>query len=795
MQRFLLPLALLALGGVVSSESWIPQAEAKDQKYVATAVFIEDYLLIRGVPGDKFRQQIRRWQQETGIPLSIRKNGNHWVLWIDSSAGEDIKGRLKRLGQEASLRLEAYKPPRIDGLLSEDVWQLAPAITHFTQREPQEGQPATERTEVRILYDRNNLYLGIMCYDSEPRRIIATEMRRDARLRDNDSFEILLDTYLDRRNAFYFATNPRGVRRDALITDEGKDINDDWDCIWEVKARIGPQGWSAEIALPFHQLRFPKQKELVWGVNFGRRIRRKREEVYWVPVPRDFGFRGFMRVSNAGLLTGLRGLQVSRHVEVKPYNLGGWQQDLTQMPILRKTPLKAGLDIKVSLATNLTLDVTYRTDFAQVESDPERVNLTRFSLYYPEKRDFFLEGAGVFQFGLRKFRFRGPPDNQLFYSRRIGLHNGEEVPILGGIKLTGKTGAYTLGLIGMVTQPVDDIPRTAFAVLRIKRDILQRSGVGMLFTGKQSLETGSYNRALGFDLSLSPSPWAKLNGYAAQTWTPGLSGQNRAFGLNFRYQTDRWNTTFSLEDIGDNFNPEMGFYRRVGIRKWQWDFDWSPRPRWEVIRQIFVGPEVTYITNQQSILETRVLRLGGALILERGGFLHVGIEQTYDRLFSPFNIYGDIKIPMGVHTFSYVNLGFNSDRSKPLAGSLRFEGGQFYTGHKQSYRLEGVVRPTAHFRWDILYDFNRVMLPQGNFRTHVMSTRLTYSLTTELYAKLYLQWNDSRQLISSNFLLHYIFRPGSDFYLVYNQSWRTEAHTLQTQNWTLLAKITYLWNF
>jgi hypothetical protein len=425
-------------------------------------------------------------------------------------------------------------PVRVDGLLQEPAWRSAPVVGDFVQKEPQEGAPASERTEVRILYDDANLYIGVVCFDGDPSRIVAREMRRDIELTNEDMFEVIIDTFHDHRNAFLFAVNPLGARRDALIRDEGGSLNVDWDGIWTVRTHRDSAGWSAEIAIPFTTLRFRDSDEQNWGINFARLIARKREEIYWTPILRSYGWLGRFKTSYFGHLAGLRRLRQGTRVQAMPYVIGGGKKEDRPEPFLGTANL--GLDLKLRLTSNITGDLTVNTDFAQVEADQERFNLTRFDLFFPEKREFFLEGADIFRFGER-FQEHEPPSTLLFFSRTIGLsEDGREIPVLGGLKVTGKAGPYTLGLLDILTDRTSydedgeriDIRRANNAVVRLKRDIFAKSSVGIMVLSKDAVGGGGtdFNRAGGLDFNLAFGESIRAGGFLAKTFSPGLRGRD-----------------------------------------------------------------------------------------------------------------------------------------------------------------------------------------------------------------------------------------------------------------------------
>ncbi|MEW6455638.1 MAG: DUF5916 domain-containing protein [Acidobacteriota bacterium] len=495
----------------------------------------------------------------------------------------------------------------IDGRLDEKEWEKAVVVDRFIQREPREGEPVSERTEVCIMYDDDNLYIGFRCLDREVSKIVANEMRRDIDLLNNDCIEIYLDTYHDHRSAFYFCTNPLGAQRDGIIMadvpDEGQ--NWDWNGVWENASSIDNAGWTAEISIPFKTLRFHKSEDIIWGINLSRYIPRKREEAFFSPILRDYGYWGKYRVSAYGHLTGIRDLRQPKKLELKPYTLTGVQSDFIESHNYDRR-LNFGIDLKYHLTSNLTMDISWNTDFAQVEADQEQVNLTRFELFFPEKRDFFLEGASIFRFGERTF---SPviPASVLFFSRRIGLsEDNRPIPLLGGLKMTGKTGGFNLGFLNITakrtsyTNDNDEyiaIPRTNFSVLRVKKDILTNSFMGFIGLNKDSLDGKDFNRGVGIDANIFLSRNAQISGFLAKTFSLEKNRNDFAAYGDFFYNDDLWTIFLSQNTIQDNFNPEMGFMPRTGIRKTQINFGISPRPKILNIRQVSFFNDFNYFAN------------------------------------------------------------------------------------------------------------------------------------------------------------------------------------------------------
>ena len=412
-----------------------------------------------------------------------------------------------------ALQAEAYRTYQsveIDGELTEADWQKATPIRQFIQFEPDAGAPLTEATEVRILYDDRHIYFGFVCSEPDRAKIIANKMRRDTMLWDNDNVFVLLDTYNDRRSGFFFRVNPLGAREDVAIMESGDSRNENWNAVWDSKAKINGDNWTTEISIPFSQLRFKDEETLAWGLNLGRTIQKNQEEGTWAPVPAAYTFLARYRTTDLGTLTGLSGISQRRNIEFLPYLLPGVARTEEEGTI---GVLDFGADMKVSVTSNLTADLTVNTDFAQVEADREQANLTRFSLFFPEKRQFFLEGAGLFDFGIPRTSFNAPPPLLLFYSRRIGIEEGHAIPILGGGKVTGKVGGFGVGLLNVLTdkyatdatEDVDavDVDRTNYSVLRVKRDLFTGSSLGVIAINKQGLD--AHNRATGVDFIYRPN--------------------------------------------------------------------------------------------------------------------------------------------------------------------------------------------------------------------------------------------------------------------------------------------------
>ena len=704
-------------------------------------------------------------------------------------------------------RAEAYRTFQsieIDGDFNETDWQQAKPINRFVQTEPDEGVPITESTEVRILYDEKNIYFGFTCSSSHRDNIVANEMRRDAEnLRENDNVFILLDTYNDKRNGVFFRINPLGAMQDIALTNSGDSQNRSWDAVWDCRSKINDTHWTTEIAIPFSQLRFNRSDSMVWGANFGRTIRQKKEEATWVPVSRQYGSRSKYRTANLGSLVGLAGITPSRRLEVLPYVLPGVNRIEGDEGIDSKFDI--GLDLKYGLTSNLTADLTLNTDFAQVEADQEQVNLTRFSLYFPEKRPFFLEGAGLFDFGIPRPSFFNPPPLLLFYSRRIGLEEGYAIPIMGGSKITGKVGPYGIGLLNVLTDEfhtdssvtdeddIVDLSRTNYSVLRVTRDLFSGSSIGAIAINKQ--DTDTYNRAGGLDFAYRPNDSIDVRGLWARTYEEDVSVKNDAmyFGSTWRNSLLQFNGTYTF--IGENFNPEVGFVRRQGSRRFRGQMRFTPWPRKFGIRRIFMGPEVDYILNQDDELETREFSLTNWFQLEQGSWVNVEIRRTSEFLDEEFEIRDGVIIPIDDYDLTTFRTMIDTDEGRKISGRFGANYGTFFGGTNRGFDVQANFKPSGRLAFETQYQFNRVDLPnEAPFNVNIFGSRIVYSFTTTLFAKLFAQWNSDDEVISTNFLLNYIYRPGSDFYLVFNQIYDSDGTKTALEESTVVAKMTYWWN-
>ena len=707
-----------------------------------------------------------------------------------------------------------YQSIEIDGDLTEEDWQNAEVINQFVQIEPYEGEIGSEAMEVRVLYDNENIYFGFTCFDSEISKLVANEMRRDSRdLHENDTVFLILDTYNDQRSGFFFRMNALGAIQDRAVTNSGDTLNRDWDAVVECKSKINDTYWTSELSIPFSQLRFKKSEQIVWGMNTGRELARNQEEMIWTPVPASYGGMAKYRTANMGRLVGLSDVAPSRNLEVLPYVLPGVTQiNGNDAGLETEGKFKIGFDAKYGITSNLTTDITYNTDFAQVEADEEQVNLTRFSLFFPEKRPFFLEGAGLFDFGVPRTSYRRPPPMLLFYSRRIGLAEGNAIPIIFGGKASGKVGSYGVGFLNVMTDkyydadpllddPID-IPRTNYSVMRITKDVASGSRIGMIAVNKDEL--GDYNRAGGFDFEYRPNDNMDVRGLWSRTFEPGASGQNDAWYLGANWRRDRFRLEGSYTDINEDFNPAVGYVRRTGVRQLRGEMRWTPMPQKFGIRQIWTGPEMNYILNSDNQLEEWNISYTNWFEFDSGDYILFNGRRTFERLDEVFDFRDSVEIPVGDYASNAYSVRISSSDSRPISTTLGGGIEDFYRGEVRRAYIQTTLKPNAHISLSAQYQFNQVVdLPETYFTdgqprpvyANLFRGRVDYSFSTELFAKLFAQWNAESNVVSTNFLINYIYRPGSDFYFVFNQTYDTNGTTKsRLLDSAVVAKVTYWWN-
>ena len=697
------------------------------------------------------------------------------------------------------------EPLVLDGLLQDPIYRQVPAIGDFVQQEPHEGEPATERTDVWIFFDATTVYFAVHCLDDQPERIIANEMRRDSNnIFQNDNVQLVIDTFYDRRSGVLFQTNALGALSDQEVSDE-RNFNRDWNAVWDVKAARTEDGWSAEFAIPLKSLRYRASGPQTWGFNIQRRIPWKNERSYLSGVPASYGGRGIYKLSSAATLVGLEVPLQGRNLEIKPYGISGVTTNRLANPVVSNDLTgDAGLDVKYGLTKGLTADVTYNTDFAQVEEDEQQVNLTRFSLFFPEKREFFLEGGGIFNFG--------PParENQsfggattlmpvMFFSRQIGLSGGQEVPILAGGRVTGRAGRNAVGLLNIETKASEaaDAAATNFSVVRVRRDILRRSAVGLIGTHRTPRPDGlGSNQVVGVDAALAFYENLTFNSYYARSRTPGRSGDESSYMAQFAYAADRYGMNVEHLTVGDAFNPEIGFLRRESFRRNYAQSRFSPRPRSSrTLRKVSMEGSIDYITNLAGRLESREAAASNRVEFNGGGFWSTDYTRNYERLEEPFEISKGVVILPGAYSFQDL-------RSEYYLGPERVSGrfwgshGTFYGGTKTEVGFNGRVDMTTQFSLEPRVTLDWVDLPVGRFTTRLVGSRVNFTMSTRMALSALLQFNSSNTTVSSNVRFRWEYRPGSDLFVVYSDGRDTTAPRFpRLQNRAFVVKMTKLFRF
>ncbi len=684
--------------------------------------------------------------------------------------------------------LKINAPITLDGVLDEAAWAKAPRISNFTQRELDENAPSTERTEVVALYTPTELYLGVWCYDDEPDKIVAQKMKWDFEYGVEDNFIFVLDTYGDKRNAYLFVTNPNGAQYDALVVDNNARANVDWNGVWYVAATRTKEGWFAEIKVPFSTLKFSAANEQTWGINFERNIRRKREQVLWQGWSRD---ASIVQVNRAGSLAGLKDLTRMKVFEFRPYALAGAEKE-------RATPGKTvgnlGLDGSYLVNPTVKVDFTIHPDFAQVESDNLIVNLTRFSIRLPEKRQFFLEAQNFFDFPLGQAR--------PFYSRRIGIFEDQLTPILGGARFLGKMGRSTLGAMVLQTQTTDLSASTNFSLVRWKQDILEQSSVGFLAIG--SVQRGRFNGTGGVDVLFST---AKLFGnknfqiggaYAATYTSDAGSKAGSAHRLFFDFPNDLMEVSSSWERAGQGFNPEVGFLSRTSYQLFTAKWRINPRPGFlPWIQKLQIKPlDLSYYIDdrthemQSVYMEFRPL----AVFLKSGETLEINIQRNAENLTEDFEIRPGHIISAGRYWTNRGEIQFDTFDGRPFVFGAGVNWGEFYDGSSTEWSADMTWKPSRFYSLGMSYQRNDIRLQPSGFAIDELLGRLNFSVNPRLYGSVFGQWNNDDQEVLFNFRVTWIPKPGAILYFVFNQFGDTLDPRRMRMNKTV-AMVKFVWYF
>jgi len=668
----------------------------------------------------------------------------------------------------------AATPIVLDGVLDDPAWAAAPVLGGFVQSRPDRGRPATEETEVRILYDDTNLYVGVELRDREPDKLVIPSLEQDFESGNSDIFGITLDTFHDRRNAFMFLVNPKGAVKEAQDFDDSRQENAAWEGIFEVRTRVHEGGWTVEWAIPFTTLRFdPRRDPQDWGMNMMRRIRRKNEESYWAPLDQRDRIH---KMSKAGTLRGLAGLRAGRNLVVKPYAVASRAEGGAGAAAGQGSP-DAGLDLKYGVTPRLTLDLTWRTDFSQVEVDQERVNLTRFSLFFPERRDFFTENSGVFSFGdITERNYRSGSslsDFTLFHSRRIGLDAaGQEVPIVGGGRLTGRAAGMEIGVLDMQTRAARGLPDENFAVLRAKRTVGGVGDFGAIFVNRQATDgSGSFNRTYGMEANLAPHRYLRIDSYLSKVDDAAAAGSDWAGRVWVGWRDPFWNVSASVKHVGDGFVPRVGFVRRRGVRQGYGTVGAHVRPAsvgW--LNEVNPFTEVEYTTDLGGRLLSRTWTGSLDVSYRDGGSFGIDLVEDFERLDEPFAVRPDAVVPAGDYSFHTARVGAGTSAGRPLWARVTLANGGFYDGRRTTVSLSGQWRVDYHLAFDFSAERNEVSLPDAeSFAANVYGLRAVFAASTRLFTSAFVQYNALTEEVVTNVRLDYIHAPLSDLFLVYTE--------------------------
>lgn len=687
------------------------------------------------------------------------------------------------------------EPIKIDGKLDDRAYSEVQAISGLIQLQPRDGEPVSEKTEMWILFDNENLYVACRCWQRNPKTLIFDDMRRDTS-NNGDYISISLDTFHDRRNSYLFYVNPMGGIMDVATSDE-RSRNNDWNGVWNAAGGRFDGGWVSEMAIPFKSLRYRPGRDQVWGVILRRRIRHNGDEhSYLPPFPQAYGNSAVLMMSEAATLVGLQAPPPALSLEVKPYVVGQVRTDVQASPPVSNHPNgDLGFDAKYGVTKGLTLDVTYNTDFAQVEADVVQVNLTRFSLMFPEKREFFLEGQGIFSFGGANSGVGGSGGGGgggagggggrngngndtadvpvMFFSRRIGLHEGRPVPIVAGARLTGRAGPYSIGALSIETD--DDATsaarRTNFTVARVQRSILRRSSIGALVTERSNaLAAGGSNQLYGIDGLFSFFQALNFNAYVAKTQTAGLTGRDLSYRGQLDYAGDRYGLQIERMKVGDNFRPEVGFLRREAFRRTFGQARFSPRPhRSDVVRRYNYEGSIDYITDNFNRLESRNIEAVFRTEFQSSNQLAGQYNSNYELVEQPFTITEGVKVPVGGYDFQNVRASYTIGQQHHVSGTAAAERGGFYGGNKTTASFQGRVKTGIRLAFDPNVSVNWINLPHASFVNKVISTRGTYNFSPRMYVSALVQYSSSSTSFATNVRFRWEYRPGSDLFIVYTE--------------------------
>ena len=708
-------------------------------------------------------------------------------------------------GSEADLTIDGKRsvatwtdvPPVLDGRIDDAEWALAEVVSDFLQKEPVAGATPTKRTEVRVLYDEDTLYFGWINFDDEPENIGASVMRRDEFHQGDDWVAVYIDTFHDHRNALGFEINPLGAKFDYTVRDESQ-LNTAWDENWEAAASITERGWEAEMAIPFAALRYAPGSN-VWGIEYEREVIQNKERINWNNTSRDYNF---LAVSQYGHLVGLGNVGLTGRFRLKPFVAGGYDSFQQRDDPLSEGRGDIGIErFQVQLTPSLTANLTVNTDFAEVEADTQQVNLTRFSLFFPEQREFFLEEANNFTFGTLPRRASGesagfgfqrqPPLALLFFSRRIGLGpEGQPVPIRVGGKLTGKIGNGNLGFVNVQTGDSQFGAGQNFAAFRWKQPVFGRSTVGALATNVQGPD-GQYNRVFGADIDFVLFDHLFLTGFAAGGQDNDVDGTSWVGQFSAGWDTESWGLGGDVTYVADDFDSDLGFILRQDIVRTSTRGRWSMRPSWPLLRRVSLNPSLERVTDTSGRLVSRLGSLSTQFDLESSDVVRFRINRNYELLDSDFPIDENVTIPVGDYSWTDGEATLRLAARRAVSGSLTLNLGDFYDGTRFGVGGGPSFRFSDRFTLSPQYSFNRIHLPGGSFDTHLVRLRANLSFSARVLFDSLLQHSSVDDQMSAFVRLRYIYRTGDDFYLVYRQATAFSGMFDRLDDRTLTAKFTF----
>ena len=662
----------------------------------------------------------------------------------------------------------------IDGALDEAAWQRAEVTADFYQQQPAEFSLATRRTEVRFLYDNDTLYMGAILYDPEPSQLITNELKRDFSGSSGDGFGLILDPFQDRRNAYGFVTNPGGAQREALGYENGRRNDGNWHGVWSVKTRIREDGWSIEYAIPFKTLRFPDREVQEWGLNMIRWARRANETSTWAPVPRQFTH---YNVAYAGTLSGITDVVRGNQLQVKPFLTGDVSSGLNGGSDAWVGSADGGIDAKWGVTSSLLLDATWRTDFSQVEADEQQINLTRFGLFQAEKREFFLESPSAFQIGLLEAESEDPRRDLVpFFSRRIGLSaDGRPIPVIGGVRLTGRAGRQGIGFLSMQTEDFEGRPGDNFTAARVSRDITDTLSAAGFYFGREAYGTPGFNRVAGFDIRARPARTVEVEAFAMGS-DASERGSDWAGRAGFRIDTRKHRARAGFLYVGDNFQDDLGYVRRRGVATLFGRYVRAFRPANtdSVVREYTFGVQGESTQDEQFAMSlTRVGTAEYTMSFANSGQFRASVTTTDEHIDSSFTVgSGDnrVVVPAGDYAFDEAAIEYSSNKSAALSGSIELGAGEYWDGDQRRIAGSARWRFNAHLATSVTVSRNDVHLPTGAFDATLLGMRMDWSLTPRMFLNAYVQRNTETDAWVTNIRFNLIHRPLSDIYVVWNDT-------------------------